>query len=128
MSFASAARQVRDPGLSPWLRLNSLRGCVASFCWLTGLSYRATLDRLGLAWTPRPPADPPEEAFFRRTLDALERERNVYLAGLRGFELRRVRGKMRGNRQLSRAERDALSALRTFADEAVARVAAAARG
>lgn len=112
MSFASHARAARDPDRTPWRRLSSLRACVSSFCWLTGLSYRATLERLGLTWTRARPSDPPTDAFLRRTLDDLERARNVYLAGLRGFETRRVRAKLRGARQLSRGERDALAQLR----------------
>lgn len=123
MSFPRAARQVRDPDHPVWLRLSSLRACVASFCWLTGLPYRATVERLGLDWTPLIPRDPPTDAFLRGTLDALERERNRYLAVLRGFELRRVRAKLRGGRQLSRAERAALDALRQRAEAAVARIA-----
>lgn len=120
MSFASCARKVRDPDRSPWLRLSSLRGCVASFCWLTKLPYRATLERLGITWTTSLPSAPPTDAFLRRTLDALEIERNRYLAGLRGFETRRIRVKARGGRQLSRRERDALAALRDRADAAIA--------
>ena len=120
MSFASCARKVRDPDRSPRLRLSSLRGCVSSFCFLTKLPYRATLERLGIAWTILLPSDPPTDAFLRRTLDALEIERNRYLARLRGFETRRIRVKSRGGRQLSRRERDALAALRDRANDALA--------
>ena len=120
MSFASAARRVRDPGLTPWRRLSALRGCVSSFCWLTGLPYRATLERLGITWMIGRPSDPPTDAFLRRTLEALERERNRYLSGLRTFELRRVRAKMRGGRQLSRDERSYLAVLRERVDAALA--------
>jgi hypothetical protein len=123
MSFPYSARRARDPHRPVWRRLASLRGCVASFCWLTGLSYRATVERLGLDWTPLIPRDPPTDAFLRRTLDALERERNLYLDVLRGFGVRRVRAKLRGGRQLSRAERDALAELRSRAEAAVVRIA-----
>lgn len=112
MSFDYHARKVRDPARTPWARLSSLRACVSSFCWLTRLPYRDMLERLGLTWRSDVPRDPPADEFLRRTLDALERERNVYLAALRGWEMRRVRAKLRGNRQLSRAERDALAELR----------------
>lgn len=124
MSFPYVARRVRDPGRPVWLRLSSLRACVASFCGLTGLPYRATVERLGLDWTPAIPRDPPSDAFLRGTLDALERERNVYLSVLRGIEIHRIRAKLRGGRQLSRAERDALAELRGRAEAAVARIAA----
>jgi hypothetical protein len=120
MSFASSARQVRDPALPLWRRYSALRGCVASFSFLTQRSYNATLERLGLRWSVVRPADPPTDEFLRRTLDLLERERNRYLAGLRTFELRRVRAKMRGRRQPSRAERDGLAALRERVDAALA--------
>lgn len=120
MSFVSDARSVRDPALGPWRRLAKLRGCVRSFSFLAGLSYRTTLERLGITWTLQRPSDPPTDAFLRRTLDALERERNRYLAGLRGFETRRVRAKMRGGRQLSRDERGFLAVLRARAEAAVA--------
>ena len=123
MSFASSAREVRDPALPIWTRYSALRGCVRSFSFLTRRSYVGTLERLGLTWSRTRPADPPTDAFLRRTLDALERERNLYLAGLRSFELRRVRAKMRGRRQLSRDERSGLAALRERVDAAVDRMA-----
>ena len=111
MSFASSARQVRDPECGIWLRLSSLRGCVASFCWLTGLRYRATLVEMGL--------DPesvrgtvPTEAFLLETLAALEAERARYLERLRLFESTRIEAKAKGNRQLSNAERAALLRMR----------------
>jgi hypothetical protein len=119
MSFASSARKVRDPALPLWKRYSALRGCVASFSFLTHRSYNGTLERLGLTWSIVRPAAPPTDAFLRGTLDMLERERNVYLTGLRGFEVRRVRAKMRGRRQLSRAERDGLAALRERVDAAL---------
>jgi len=124
MSFPYQARRARDPDHPTWLRYSSLKGCVSSFCWLTGLPFRATLERLGLTWTPAVPRDPPTDAFLRGTLDALERERNAYLDALRGCELRRVRAKLRGGRQLSRAERNALEELRLRADAGVTRIAA----
>lgn len=111
MSFPSSARQVRDPECSIWLRLSSLRGCVASFCWLTGLKYRATLVEMGL--------DPesvrggvPTAAFLLGTLDALEAERARYLERLREFEGARILAKAKGDRQLSNAERAALLRIR----------------
>ncbi len=119
MSFLSSARAVRDPALPIWQRYSALRGCVRSFAFLTKRSYNGTLERLGLTWSILRPADPPTDAFLRRTLDLLERERSVYLAGLRAFELRRVRAKMRGRRQLSRAEHAALAALRDGVDAAL---------
>lgn len=122
MSFLSSARKVRDPDLPLWKRYSALRGCVVSFSFLTKQSYNGTLERLGLTWSVLRPADPPTDEFLRRTLDRLERERTLYLAGLRSFELRRVRAKMRGRRQLSRAERAALAELRERADAGIAPV------
>lgn len=116
MSFLSSARKVRDPDLPLWKRYSALRGCVVSFSFLTKQSYNGILERLGLTWSVLRPADPPTDEFLRRTLDRLERERTLYLAGLRSFELRRVRAKMRGRRQLSRADRDALAELRQRAE------------
>ena len=111
MSFLSAARQVRDPERGTWLRLSALRGCVASFCWMTGLRYRATLAAMGL--------DPesvrnavPTEIFLLETLDALEAERARYMECLREFERTRIAAKAKGDRQLSSAERAALVAMR----------------
>ncbi len=111
MSFPSAARQVRDPECSIWLRLSSLRGCVASFCWMTGLKYRATLVEMGI--------DPesvrgtvPTEAFLLETLDALEAERARYMERLREFERTRIVAKAKGDRQLSNSERAALLRMR----------------
>lgn len=111
MSFSQSARQVRDPELSVWLRLSSLRGCVASMCWLTGLKYRATLVEIGI--------DPesvrgtvPTDAFLLDILDALETERARYLERMWTFERTRVEAKGKGNRQLSNAERATLLQMR----------------
>ena len=111
MSFSHAARQVRDPQRGIWLRLSALRGCVASFCWMTGLRYRAALVETGL--------DPesvrravPTEAFLLGTLEALEIERARYMERLRDFERTRIAAKANGNRQLSSAERAALLRIR----------------
>jgi hypothetical protein len=111
MSFSQSARQVRDPEVGVWLRLSSLRGCVASLCWLTGLKYRATLAEMGI--------DPesirgtvPTDAFLLETLDALEVERVRYLERLRAFEHTRLAVKAKGDRQLSNAERAVLVQMR----------------
>lgn len=111
MSFSQSARQVRDSEFSVWLRLSSLRGCVASMCWLTGLRYRATLVEIGI--------DPesirgtvPTDAFLLATLDALEGERTRYLERLSAFESHRIGAKAKGNRQLSNVERAALLQMR----------------
>jgi hypothetical protein len=111
MSFNYHARRVRDGGRPPWRRLSALRACVSSYCWLTGRRYRAMLEYLHLDHSPQVPRDPPSDAFLRRRLDEVERERNLYLERLRVFERRRVRAKMQGNRQLSTAERTALREL-----------------
>ncbi|HEX2093759.1 MAG TPA: hypothetical protein VHG28_15260 [Longimicrobiaceae bacterium] len=111
MSFSYHARKVRDRTRPPWQRLSNLRSCVSSFCWLTGHPYRATLERLELVWLPWQPRDPPSDEFLQGTLEALERERNRYLEGLRAFERRRIRAKHRGDRQLSKAERARLRGL-----------------
>ncbi len=122
MSFTYYARRARDPDRSPWQRLSSLRACVTSFCWLTRSPYRDTLERLGLTWTRAIPRDPPTDAFLRRTLDRLERERNLYLGSLRGWETRRVRAKMRGGRHLSRADAEVREGLRQRAQAGLAPV------
>ena len=116
MSFTSSARDVRDPALPTWRRYSALRGCVRSFSFLTRRSYLGTLERLGLTWSVLRPEEPPSDAFLRRTLDLLERERNLYLVRLRSFELRRVRAKMRGRRQLSRVDQATLAVLRESVD------------
>lgn len=112
MSFNSSARQVRDPHHPPWLRLSSLRGCVRKFCTLTGGRYASVSAYLGIDFPFDPAREPPTDEFLRRTLDQVERERSVSLDRLRGFEKKRIRAKMRGNRQLSTAERTALRELR----------------
>lgn len=112
MSFNYHARRVRDGGRSPWQRLSALRACVSSYCWLTGARYRHMLEYLRLDHSPMVPRDPPSDAFLRRTLDEVERERSLYLERLRVFERKRVRAKMRGGRQLSTAERTALREMR----------------
>lgn len=112
MSFNYHARRVRDPDHPVWRRLSSLRACVRSYCRLTGESFDGTSAALGLEFSRNAPADPPTDAFLRRTLDRVERERNRYLDRLRAWERKRFRAKSLGNRQLSRAERAALDALR----------------
>lgn len=111
MSFPYYARRVRDPERGAWRRFSSLRACVSSFCWLTGLRYRATLEALRL--------DPesvrgtrPTDAFLLGTLKALETERARYMERLAEFERTRITAKVKGNRQLSSAERAALRAMR----------------
>jgi hypothetical protein len=112
MSFNYHARRVRDGGRPPWRRLSDLRACVSSYCWLTGAGYRRMLEYLQLDHSPEVPRDPPTDEFLRRTLDEVERERSRYLERLRGFERKRIRAKMRGNRQLSAAERAVLREMR----------------
>ena len=112
MSFNYQARQVRDPGHPPWLRLSALRACVRRFCNLTGGSYARVSAHLGIDFPFEPGREPPTDEFLRRTLDQVERERSWSLERLRAFEKRRVRAKARGNRQLSSAERATLGELR----------------
>ncbi|HEX6369496.1 MAG TPA: hypothetical protein VF006_11230 [Longimicrobium sp.] len=112
MSFNYQARQVRDPGHPPWLRLSALRACVRRYCTLTGGSYARVSADLGIDFPFERGREPPTDAFLRRTLDRVERERAWSLDRLRGFEKKRIRAKARGNRQLSSAER---AALREFA-------------
>jgi hypothetical protein len=112
MSFPYQARQVRDAGHPPWLRLSALRACVRRFCTLTGRNYARVSAELGIDFPFQPGREPPTDEFLRRTLDQVERERNRYLERLRMFERRRAVAKTRGNRQLSTAERTALREMR----------------
>ncbi|WP_420127908.1 hypothetical protein [Longimicrobium sp.] len=111
MSFYYQARRVRDPGHPPWLRLSALRACVRSFCVLTGGSYARVSAHLGIDFLYEPGRQPPDDAFLRRTLDQVERERNRSLDRLRAVEKKRALAKARGNRQLSTADRTALREL-----------------
>lgn len=115
MSFTSAARQVRDPSTPPWLRLSSIRACVRSYCSLTRTPYDATLQHFGLAQTIHDRLPPPAEEVCREVLNVVERARNIYLDRLRSVERNRIRAKMRGNRQLSNAERELLRTIREAA-------------
>lgn len=112
MSFNYHARRVRDPNHPQWRRLSSLRACVRSYCTLTGTGYTNFSTYLGLDFPFDPQRPPPTDAFLRRALDEVERERNRYLERLRVFERRRVLAKTRGNRQLSTAERSWLHEMR----------------
>ena len=112
MSFNHQARRVRDAGHPPWRRLSSLRACVRSYCRLTGAGYANLGAYLGLDFSYDPARPPPTDAFLRRVLDEVERERNAYLERLRVFERRRVRTKAHGNRQMSHAERTLLREMR----------------
>jgi hypothetical protein len=112
MSFNYQARRVRDPGHPPWHRLSSLRACVRSYCVLTGAAYANLSTCLGVAFPYDPGRSPPTDAFLRRVLDEVERERNRYLERLRVFERKRSLTKAHGNRQLSTAERTLLREMR----------------
>lgn len=105
-SFQHSARKVRDAGRGPWLRLSALRGCVSSFCWLTGQPYRDTLVRFGLS--PEQVRTPPDENFLLATLVRIEAERDRYHAARAGFDAARRETKRAGGRQLSNAERETL--------------------
>lgn len=111
MSFSYQARRVRDPAHPIWLRLSSLRACVRSYCALTGDSYARVSAHLELDFLHEPGREPPTDAFLRRTLDQVERERSASLQRLRAFQTGRVHAKARGNRQLSTAERTTLREL-----------------
>ena len=105
-SFHHAARKVRDPERTPWLRLSALRGCVSSFCWLTGQPYRATLVRFGIS--PEQVTSPPGADFLHATLARIEAERDRYHAARAAFDAARRETKRAGGRQLSNAEREML--------------------
>jgi hypothetical protein len=112
MSFNYQARRVRDPLHPPWHRLSSLRACVRSYCALTGAVYADLITCLGLDFPFDPQRAPPTDAFLRRVLDEVERERNRYLERLRVFERKRGLAKAHGNRHLSNAERTLLREMR----------------
>ncbi len=105
-SFQHSARKVRDPERSPWLRLSALRGCVSSFCWLTGQPYRDTLVRFGIS--PQQVTAPPGEDFLLSTLARIEAERDRYHASRTAFDAARRETKRAGGRQLSNTEREML--------------------
>lgn len=108
MSFPYHARRVRDPDHPPWRRLSSLRACVRSYCRLTGAGHANLSAYLGVDFPYDPARQPPTDAFLRRALDQVERERNRYLVWLRVFERRRSLAKAHGNRQMSKTERTLL--------------------
>lgn len=116
MSFREHAEKARIPDRGIWRRLSAVRACVASFCWLTRLPYRATLERLGLNWSIVVPSPPPTEAFLADVLAAVERERSRYLVGLAEFEGMRRARKTAGKRQLSAEEARMLADLRASVD------------
>jgi hypothetical protein len=112
MGFNQDARLVRDGRLPPWRRFAALRECVRSFCWCTGLHFQETMERFGVPMATRtPPRPPPDDDFLLGAINALEKERNVFLERQRAFARSRIRAKMRGNRQLSKAEREIVRAM-----------------
>lgn len=120
-SFQHSARKVRDAERSPWLRLSALRGCVSSFCWLTGQPYRDTLVRFGVG--PWQVTAPPDDNFLLATLVRIEAERDRYHASRAAFDAARRETKRAGGRQLSNAEREILRRMsdpRTTSDDTVA--------
>lgn len=116
MSFREHVTKARDPERGVWRRMSAVKACVASFCWLTRLPYRATLERLGLTWSVLVPSPPPTEAYLAGVLAAVERERGRYLAGLAAFEEMRRERKRGGNRQMSAKEARMLADLRAAVD------------
>lgn len=117
MSFGEHVIDALDPERTLWHRMSAVKGCVASLSRLTGLPFRATLERLGLTWSiANPSPAPPTEAFLLDVLARVRRERARYLAALAPFEAARRARKAAGNRQMSSAERRALAALRDAID------------
>jgi hypothetical protein len=107
VSFNYHARKVRDFRLDISIRRGALKSCILRLGWLTRQKYSAIWDRFappfGLDKTDRPSAEQLLDA-----LTALERERNRVLERLRAFDRRRTREKLRGRRQLTTAEQEAL--------------------
>jgi hypothetical protein len=116
MSFHAHAADARDPRRDIWLRKSAAAACVSHLCRLTGLPYRATLERVGLTWSILVDRPPPTPEFLERMVAIVERERTRYLAGLAAFEAARRQAKPEGRRQLSNAERRVLAGLRAAID------------
>ena len=98
MEFARAARAAEivpitgaELTLSDDSHLTLLAETVAGYANLSAY--------LGLDFPHDPRRTPPTDAFLRRVLDEVERERNRYLERLRVFEHKRSLAKSHGNRQ-----------------------------
>ena len=109
MSFNWSARRVRSLNLPVWNRLAALRSCIRLFAALTETRYTVMLENLDQQFafnryrgTELPP---PTDQQLLVVLATIERERNRHLEKRRAFERKRIRSKMRGDRQLSNIER-----------------------
>ncbi|WP_394794107.1 thioredoxin family protein [Armatimonas sp.] len=91
MSFRASANKVRNTELPVWRRLCELRHCFSITYAPDG--YRAMVERYDTLYgfnRYHPRTDPPTEAQFLATLEALERERSGLLAA-RHAEAQRIR-------------------------------------
>ena len=112
MSFRSIVRKMREPERSFTWRRSCFRACLEHYCWLSKQSHQAIYARFAteFGFDRDDVADANERLL--RALDALEKERVQKLEQLRLFDIQRAKAKMRGRRNVSKAEQEKLDAIR----------------
>lgn len=109
MGFNWYARKARRPEIPLHIRRCALRSCIRRLSLLTGERYTQAVARYDTRFNFNPRKSTERELLA--ALAAVESERNQILERVRAFERRRIREKMRGNRNLSEAHRRAWSEL-----------------
>ena len=107
MSFNYYARRARNRRLDLRRRRCALNSCLLRLAWLTRERYSITRAHFAERFS----LDTPPQFSEDQLLDALaavEVERNRVLERLRAFDRKRLRAKLRGQRQMSAAESAAL--------------------
>ncbi len=107
MSFHTYARKVRKIDLPFKSRRSAFRSCIERYHWLIKQKFLATYSRYSKHFGfDSDIADSGDR--LSQAMDALEKERNLFLEQLRLFDKKRVKEKMRGRRFPSKSAVEAL--------------------
>lgn len=107
MSFQTYARKVRKIDLPFKSRRSAFRSCIERYHWLIKRKFNSTYSRYSNHFGFD--ADVPDAGVrLSQAMDALEKERNLFLEQLRLFDKKRIREKMRGRRSPSKSAVEAL--------------------
>lgn len=114
MNFHTDARKVRKTDLPFTKRRAAFHSCIEGYIWLIKGKFNNTYSRYSNHFgfdTEVPDAS----ERLSQAMDALEKERNLFLEQLRLFDKTRVREKMRGRRSPSKSAVEALYKCHWFA-------------
>ncbi len=107
MSFHTDARKVRKVDMPFTQRRAAFRSCIESYIWLINGKFNSTYTRFSNHFGLD--TDVPNAADrLSQAMEALEKERNLFLEKLRLFDKKRIREKARGQRSPSESAVEAL--------------------